>query len=75
MSIKDYFRIFPDYPGITPHSKTNKYTIANSFSDLTWEQIDELIQEYETINLLMPCKNDEFVITIKGWELWLNHKN
>ena len=60
------FEIFPDYPNIKWGSKTSKIDLARVYSSFSWEQIEEKLQELHALGFIEPCKNDEYVITLKG---------
>lgn len=38
----------------------------------TKEERDETIEEYIGIDIIELCKNNEYKITPKGWDLWSN---
>ena len=68
--MKEFFEIFPDYPQIGFGSKTNKMYIAKMYSQLTWDEIDEIIQELQSLRIIEPCRNNDYILTQRGYEIW-----
>ena len=72
MSTKDLFWIFPSFPNIEQDSKTSEYALQRLWPTSTKEDRDEKLEEYIGLGIIEPCRNKEFIITQKGWNIWCN---
>lgn len=72
MSNKDLFWIFPDYPNIKQNSKTSDLALQHLVPSFTKDERDDKIEEYIGLGIIEPCRNREYVLTQKGWEIWNN---
>ena len=72
MNTKKLFWIFPYYPNIKPDSKTSELSLQHLMPKSTKEERDETIEEYIGLDIIELCKNNEYKITPKGWDLWSN---
>ena len=70
MSNKDLFRISPDYPIIEHYSKTSDIALQRLAPSLTKEDRDGIIEEYIGMGIIESCRNKEYVLTQKGWDIW-----
>lgn len=74
MSNKDLFWIFPDYPDIKINSKTSDMALQCLAPSLTKDERDDKIEEYIGLKIIEPRRNDEYVLTQRGWEIWNNEQ-
>lgn len=70
MSNKDLFWIFPSYPEIKQDSKTSEYALQRLWPSSTNEEREEKLEEYIRLGIIELCRNKEYIITQKGWEIW-----
>lgn len=70
MDKKELFWLFPDYPAIKPDSKTSTFTLISICQKLSKEEIDEIVEEYVGLGIIELRRNDEYVLTPKGWDIW-----
>lgn len=70
MSNKDLFWIFPDYPNIEHYSKTSDMVLQRIAPSLTKEDRDGIKEEYIGLRIIESCRNKEYVLTQKGWDIW-----